>query len=127
MFPRSMKNLTMTRVVAKKANLTKDKGQVGGIAELKPEVVHNQEIGDARGQQAHCEKNLVCIISGLFVYSFRFVICCFNAAYSLTGGRLIESSNAPEFVTKVPGTTLSFKKPSFMAELHYSPTCSFYS
>jgi len=57
----------MTRVVAKKANLTKDKGQVDGIAELKPEVVHNQEIGDARGQQAHCEKNLVCIISGLFV------------------------------------------------------------
>jgi hypothetical protein len=53
--------------VAKKANLTKDKGQEDGIAELKPEIVYNQEIGNADYQQAHCEKDLVRIISGLFI------------------------------------------------------------
>jgi hypothetical protein len=67
MFPRSVKYLSMTGVVSKKTNLTKDKGQVDGIAELKPEVVYNQQIDNAHGQQTQGEKKLIYIVSRLFV------------------------------------------------------------
>jgi len=62
-----MKYLSMTGVVAKKTNLTKDKGQVDGIAKLKPEVVYNQEIENAHDQQTQGEKKLIYIVSRLFV------------------------------------------------------------
>jgi hypothetical protein len=62
-----MKYLSMTDVVTKKTNLTKDKGQVSGIAKLKPEVVHNQEKDNTHDQQTQGEKKLICIISRLLV------------------------------------------------------------
>ena len=57
--------LPVSTVVGEKADLDEDEGQIGGVQELEPGVVEDQQQGQAHYQQAEGEGDLARIVGGL--------------------------------------------------------------
>ena len=61
------KKLSMTLVMAKVADLGEDKTQKNSIQKLEPEVVYQEQKGQAHAQQAQGEENFIGVIERLLI------------------------------------------------------------
>ena len=65
-FPCRIENLSMARIMSKKANLPEDKGQEHSIHHTQQKIVYYEEEDYAQNQHSHCEQYLICVIFRLF-------------------------------------------------------------
>lgn len=65
--PGCAKYLPVPNIVGKETDLCDDKAQIDGIQKLEPEVVYQEQEGQADGEQAQGQENLVGIVGELLI------------------------------------------------------------